>query len=85
MKLYNVANISGLFQMLDGSRAAVTVETADGSCFDWKTQHAALRAMTETLQVRSLSRLALHFADKKDANDVMYFLMECRKEGRKSA
>lgn len=85
MKLRNVTNVSGLFKVLDNTRDAITVETADGKCFDWKSQHEAVRSMTESLEVPTLSHLSLHFENKKDANDVMFFLMECRRGVRKTA
>ena len=85
MKLHNVTDISGLFRVLDGTREAITVETADGHCYDWHSQKEILQSITESLGAAQLSRISLHFRNKKDANDVIYFLMECQRHERKTA
>ena len=85
MKLHNVTNISGLFQVLDGTREAITVETADGRRYDWDSQKEIVRSITESLGAPKLGQISLHFRNKKDANDAIYFLMECRRHDRKTA
>lgn len=85
MKLHNVANISGLFRILDNTRDNIVVETADGTRFDWKSQNGVLRSIAGNLEKTRLSQLSLCFQNKKDANDVMFFLMECNRDARQTA
>ena len=78
MKLHNVTHISGLFNVLDHSRDDVTITMADGADFDWSTEKDVLRSMIASLEVPQLGSMALQCKNKKDTNDVMNFLMECR-------
>ena len=79
MKLYNVTNISGLFNVLDSLQSDVTLRTADGACFDWQTQKDIIRSMSASLSVPQFRELSLIFTDHQDAGSVLSFLMECRR------
>lgn len=74
MKLYNVADMSGLFRILDGCRDNVVVETADGTTYGWHAQGQTVRSL-----LSGNNSLSLRFENKDDVGDVMRFLMECRR------
>lgn len=82
MKLYNVTNISGLFDVLDSLASDVTVQTADGASFDWRTQKEAFRSLAASFSIPNLRELRLSFRNGEDAGSVLHYLMECRRSSR---
>lgn len=82
MKLYNVTNISALFNMLDALKEDVKIKTADGTSLNWKSDGNTLRSIAASMHNPKFSELTVHCANSADVENVMEFLMECTRARR---
>lgn len=78
MKLRNVGNLNGLFHLLDEADGNITLETADGHSYDWRSQSELLKSMTSSMALPGFRELSVYCESARDTESVMGFMMECR-------
>ena len=75
MKLYNINNVSALFNVLDSCKGDVKLVSKDGDMINLKSKLSQILLAAKLLDTSLIKELDLKVSDPEDMKSIMNFMM----------
>ena len=75
MKLYNINNVSALFNVLDSCKGDVKLISKDGDMINLKSKLSQILLAAKLLDTSFIKELDLKVSDPEDMKSIMNFMM----------